>query len=63
MGFEWGEEEMGVFEGAKVEELERVEAGCTGPRVRREWAKWGSVASRFMAVDGVLVQWFGGDER
>ena len=54
MGFEWGEEEMGVFEGAKVEELERVEAGCTGPRVRREWAKWakwGSVASRVMAVE------------
>ena len=51
---------MGVFEGAKVEELERVEAGWTGPRVRREWAKWGSEASRVMAVDGVLVQWFGG---
>ncbi len=63
MGFEWGEEEMGVFEGAKVEELERVEAGCTGPRVRREWAKWGSEASRVMAFEGgvSLVVW--GDER
>lgn len=56
-GFE-GEEEVGEDEG-KVEELERVEAGWTGPRVRRERAKWGSEASRVMA-DGrgvSLVCW------
>ena len=45
---EVGEEEVGEEEG-KMEELERVEAGWTGPRVRREWAKWGSEASRVMA--------------
>lgn len=38
----WKEEE-------KVEEFEKVEEGVTGPRVRRDWAKVGSEASRLIA--------------
>lgn len=41
----------GFAEGEKVEELERVEEGWTGPRERRERAKSGSEASRFIAKE------------
>lgn len=39
----------------KVEELDWVGFGCTGPRVRRRvaWEREGSEASRFMAGWGV----------
>lgn len=32
-----------------MEEFEKVEEGVTGPRVRRDWAKVGSEASRLIA--------------
>lgn len=50
-GWCWLWEEFGEGGlGEKVEVLERVEEGCTGPRERRERAKSGSEASRFIAV-------------
>lgn len=53
----------GESEGSEenVEELERVEEGWTGPRERRERAKSGSEASRFMAVRGAWLALISGE--
>lgn len=50
----------GAVEGlvAKVEELERVELGWTGPSERRERAKSGSEASRVIAIDASAFYFF-----
>ena len=42
--------------GEKVDECEMVEEGWTGPRDRRDLAKWGSEASRLIAIGVLLVE-------
>lgn len=47
--------------GLKVEELEYIGEGVTGPRVRRERAKSGSEASRLIADAGFVSQAYMGN--